>query len=151
MVWISVSELPETGGYFIVSTKDGVGIAAYNRREGFNHIRLAGSIQPGAEANGEGTVTHWMPFPDKQKHADFLTSLTEEKIHHELEAGDKSSCVLFTNIVHSLIEIGAIYNASGVTLAYGRHNSSEFSDEDNVQMVMTIVQNSLNNWEKTSK
>ncbi|EKS6645724.1 DUF551 domain-containing protein [Enterobacter hormaechei] len=66
MAWISVRDRhPETGEYSIVSTEHGVGMAAYNRREGFNNIRLAGRIQLGAGANGEGTVTHWMPFPDK--------------------------------------------------------------------------------------
>ncbi|EAX3524697.1 hypothetical protein O0466_000451 [Salmonella enterica] len=136
-------QLPQTSGDFIVTTKNGVGMARYNQLEGFHNIHLAGMVQCHPD-----TVTQWMPFPDNQKHADFLASLSEEKIQQDIEAGDKCSCILFTNIVYSLIKIGAGYDASGVTLAYGRRYSSEFTDKEIVQMVMGIVRNSLKNWER---
>ena len=86
---------------------------------------------------------------DKQKHVDFLAGLTEQNIYNSLNEGEKNSCILFTNIIFSLREIGSSYNAPGITLAYGRHNSPHWTTQEIVQMVMDIVKNSLKNYEIT--
>lgn len=144
MEWIKVrDQLPQVSGYFIVTTENGVGMAGYNKASGFHDVHLAGMVQYRPD-----TVTQWMPFPDKQKHVDFLAGLTEEKILYQIEAGDKCSCILFTNIAYSLIEIGEGLQAPGVVQAYGRMYSSELTDEENIKMVMDIVRNSLANWQR---
>ncbi|ECD4598643.1 DUF551 domain-containing protein [Salmonella enterica subsp. enterica serovar Waycross] len=59
MTWFSMeSDRPESNGYYIVCTENGVGVATYNRIEGFGQARINGNPQCTHQ-----TVTHWMPFP----------------------------------------------------------------------------------------
>jgi len=62
MNWIGIDEkMPETTHHHqmvIVSTDRGVGVARYDRFNGFNNITLNGSTQ-----YGNLSVAHWMPFP----------------------------------------------------------------------------------------
>jgi len=62
MNWISVAErLPETTAeqqMVIVATDKGVGVADYNKINGFNNVSLNGSTQYMRQ-----NITHWMPFP----------------------------------------------------------------------------------------
>ncbi len=62
MNWISVAErLPETTAeqqMVIVATDQGVGVADYNKINGFNNVSLNGRTQ-----HMRQNITHWMPFP----------------------------------------------------------------------------------------
>jgi len=59
MIWISVDDkLPDASQLVIVSTEKGVGVARYDKFNGFNSIILNGNTQYSRLA-----VTHWVPLP----------------------------------------------------------------------------------------
>lgn len=85
---------------------------------------------------------------DPEMYAQFLSNLTEVKISHELEAGSKISCILITDIIYAVITIGFALEAPGITLAYGRYHSGEWSTQEISKSIMAIVGASLTNWQK---
>ncbi|WP_312268787.1 DUF551 domain-containing protein [Pseudescherichia sp.] len=87
MEWVrAFDQLPEAAGNFIVTTENGIGMAAYNQIEGFYNIHLTGRVQYRPD-----TVTHWMPFPDKA--STYLEINAETRFDYSIR-GQRSSFTL---------------------------------------------------------
>ncbi|MBS0883329.1 DUF551 domain-containing protein [Pantoea sp. JGM49] len=44
---------------FIVATDKGIGVANFDRLNGFDRVTITGNVQ-----HSHHTVTHWMPLPE---------------------------------------------------------------------------------------